>query len=313
MTWCKLAPLPEDLDSRMTDHAPALFETHRPHLLALAYRMLGSRADAEDMVQDTWLRQKDVDLGEVEFVRAYLSRIATNLCLDRMQSARARREQYVGFWLPEPLEDASAAFDPGPQAHIEYAQDVSVAFMLALERLSALERAAFLLHDVFDLGFDEVALRLGRSAAACRQLAARARTHLRSDQARVEVQQEQAEQLLGAFVQTIANGDTEALARLLSDDAVMLSDGGGIVAAVAQPLRGGALIAKALVGFTKTHKAENYGLRFTRLNGLPAVVLYSAQGQVLQTTAVQTDAQGYINALYIMRNPEKLTRIGPLQ
>jgi len=293
----------------MIDDSPALFEAHRPHLLALAYRMLGSRAEAEDVVQDTWLRQKDVDLGEIEFVRAYLSRIATNLCLDRMQTARARREQYVGFWLPEPLEDVTGAFDPGPQAHIEYAQNVSVAFMLALERLSALERAAFLLHDVFDQSFDEVALRLGRSAAACRQLANRARAHVRSDQARVEVQHEQAEQLLGAFVQTITTGNTEALAQLLSDDAVMLSDGGGIVTAVAQPLQGGALIAKALVGFTRTHKAENYGLRFTRVNGLPTVVLYGAQGQVLQTTALQTDADGRISALYIMRNPEKLTHI----
>lgn len=293
----------------MTDSTSALFEAHRPHVLALAYRMLGSRAEAEDVVQDTWLRQKDVNLGEIEFVRAYLSRIATNLCLDRMQTARARREQYVGSWLPEPLEDATGAFDPGPQAHIEYAQNVSVAFMLALERLSALERAAFLLHDVFDQSFDEVALRLGRSAAACRQLANRARAHVRTDQTRVDVQHEQAEQLLGAFVQTITTGDTTALAQLLSDDAVMLSDGGGIVTAVAQPLQGGALIAKALVGFTRTHKAENYGLRFTRINGLPAVVLYGAQGQVLQTTALQTDADGRISALYIMRNPEKLTHI----
>lgn len=293
----------------MTDDSPARFEAHRPHLLALAYRMLGSRAEAEDVVQDTWLRQKDVDLGEIEFVRAYLSRIATNLCLDRMQTARARREQYVGFWLPEPLEDVTGAFDPGPQAHIEYAQNVSVAFMLALERLSPLERAAFLLHDVFDQSFDEVALRLGRSAAACRQLANRARAHVRTDQARVDIQHEQAEQLLGAFVQTITTGNTEALAQLLSDDAVMLSDGGGIVTAVAQPLQGGALIAKALVGFTRTHKAENYGLRFTRVNGLPTVVLYGAQGQVQQTTALQTDADGRISALYIMRNPEKLTHI----
>lgn len=296
----------------MPTNATALFEAHRPHLMALAYRMLGSRAEAEDVVQDTWLRQKDVNLGAIEFVRAYLSRIATNLCLDRMQSARARREQYVGCWLPEPLEDAMAAVDPGPQARVEYAQDISVAFMLALERLSALERAAFLLHDVFDQSFDEVALRLGRSAAACRQLANRARTHVRTAQARVDVQQAQAEQLLGTFVQTIAHGDTEALARLLTEDAVMLSDGGGIVAAVLQPLHGGALIAKALVGFTKTHAAENYGLRFTRINNLPAVVLYGALGQVLQTTALQTDANGRISALYIMRNPQKLGHIAGL-
>jgi RNA polymerase sigma-70 factor (ECF subfamily) len=211
------------------------------------------------------------------------------------------------------LEDASGSFDPGPQAHIEYAQNVSVAFMLALERLSALERAAFLLHYVFDESFDEVALRLGRSAAACRQLATRARAHVLTEQVRVDVQHEQAEQLLGAFVQTIASGDTDALARLLTDDAVMLSDGGGIVTAVAQPLHGGVLIAKVLVGFTRTHKAEDYALRFTRINGLPAVVLYDGQGQVIQTTALRVDATGCINALYLVRNPEKLTYIGRLQ
>lgn len=297
----------------MSPNATTLFETHRPHLLALAYRMLGSRAEAEDVVQDTWLRQKDIDLGAIEFARAYLSRIATNLCLDRMQTARARREQYVGCWLPEPLEDATGAFDPGPQAQVEYAQNVSVAFMLALERLSALERAAFLLHDVFDQSFDEIALRLGRSAAACRQLATRARAHVRTEQVRVDVQHEQAEQLLGAFVHTLASGDADALAQLLTDDAVMLSDGGGIVTAVAQPLQGGAMIAKVLIGFTKNYKAEDYALRFTRLNGLPAVVLYDRQGQVIQTTALRIDATGRINALYLVRNPEKLTYIGRLQ
>lgn len=297
----------------MHDAPLGLFETHRPHLLALAYRMLGSRAEAEDVAQDTWLRQKDIDLSAISHVRAYLSRIATNLCLDRMQTARARREQYVGSWLPEPLEDASGAFDPGPQAHVEHAQNVSMAFMLALERLTALERAAFLLHDVFDESFDEVALRLGRSAATCRQLAARARTHVRKDTARQTVQPPAAEQLLSAFVQTIASGDLVALARLLTDDAVMLSDGGGLVAAVAQPLQGGALIAKVLLGFTKNYHAQDFAIRLTRLNGMPSVVLYSAQGGVLQTTTLHCGADGRISALYIVRNPQKLIRIGPLQ
>ncbi len=292
----------------MQHPAPALFETHRPHLLALAYRMLGSRAQAEDVVQDTWLRQKDLDLGEIEFARAYLSRIATNLCLDRMQSAHARREQYVGCWLPEPLEDACSDPDPGPQAHLEYAQNVSVAFMLALERLSPLERAAFLLHDVFDHSFEEVAQRLNRSAAACRQLATRARAHVRSQQARVEVQREEGEQLLAAFVQGILSGDADALAQLLTDDALMLSDGGGVVTAVAQPMRGGAMIAKTLIGFTKGHDPAQHRLRFTRINGSPAVVLYQ-QDRVIQTTTLQLDAAGRVEALYVMRNPHKLAHI----
>ena len=297
----------------MPDTTTTLFEPHRPHLLTLAYRMLGSRAEAEDVVQDTWLRQRDIDLHAISHVRAYLSRIATNLCLDRMQTARARRELYVGSWLPEPLEDASGAFDPGPQAHVEHAQNVSVAFMLALERLSALERAAFLLHDVFDESFDEVALRLGRSAATCRQLAARARTHVRKNTARQTVQPPAAEQLLAAFVQAIASGDIGALTSLLMDDAVLLSDGGGLVSAVAQPLHGGALIAKALLGFTRNSNEQDFAIRLTRLNGMPSVVLYSAQGDVLQTTALQCGADGRISALYIVRNPQKLVRIGPLQ
>ena len=144
----------------MNPKVPHWFESHRRHLHALAYRMLGSHAEAQDVVQDTWLRQKDIALETLEHPRAYLSRIATHLCLDRMQSARARREQYVGFWLPEPLEDEAGEFDAGPEMRLEYAQSVSVAFLLALERLSALERAAFLLHDVFDQSFDEVAQRL---------------------------------------------------------------------------------------------------------------------------------------------------------
>lgn len=297
----------------MKDETPQLFEAHRHHLLALAYRMLGSRAEAQDVVQDTWLRQKDVDLAELEFPRAYLSRIATNLCLDRMQSARARREQYVGFWLPEPLEDEVGEFDPGPEARVEYAQNVSVAFMLALERLSPLERAAFLLHDVFDQSFEEVAQRLGRNAAACRQLAARARVHVQGEQVRVDLRQEQAEQLLGAFVRSIVSGDADALAQLLTQDAVMLSDGGGIVTAVAQPLSGAALIAKALIGFAKMWRAQDYQLRFTRINGLPSAVLYDVRGQVLQTTALRVEADGHINAIYVMRNPQKLAHIRPVR
>ncbi len=293
----------------MPNTAPTIFEQHRPHLLALAYRMLGSRAEAEDVVQDTWLRQQHVDLSSLEFARAYLSRIATNLCLDRLQSARARREQYVGCWLPEPLEDTPDALDSGPQAQLEYAQNVSVAFMLALERLSPLERAAFLLHDVFDENFDEVGLRLGRSAAACRQLATRARAHVRAAQVRMDVQQEQAQQLLAALVQTIQSGDVAALTDMLSQDAVMLSDGGGVVSAVAQPLHGGALIAKALVGFTKPHNPKDFTLRFTYLNGLPAVVLSGLQGRVLQTTTLQVAPDGHIDAIYVVRNPEKLALI----
>jgi RNA polymerase sigma-70 factor (ECF subfamily) len=165
----------------MTTPAERALRYDREHargLRALAYRMLGSRSEAEDIVQEAWLRWAEVDESTVQNAGAYLSRLVTNLCLDKLGSAAAKREQYVGVWLPEPLLDEDAGWSPGPEAQAEFAQDVSVAFMLALERLSPLERAAFLLHDVFDVDFDEVARRLERSPAACRQLVSRARNHV---------------------------------------------------------------------------------------------------------------------------------------
>lgn len=294
------------------------FESHRRHLRALAYRMLGSRADAEDVVQDCWLRwqsaQQARDAAEIEQPRAWLSRVATHLCLDRLQSARARREQYVGVWLPEPLmDDDASAFDAGPEAKAAYAQQVSIAFLLALERLSPLERAAFLLHDVFDIGFDEVAQRLGRSAAACRQLAARARGHVQSGQARVDVQQEDAERLLMAFAQAVAAGDVNALASALADDVVFLSDGGGLVAAVPKPLVGADKVAQVFIGFARQRDATQHAPRRALINGLPGVVLFDLQGRAVQTVALQLDrdAQGRarVAAIYVTRNPQKLAHL----
>ena len=208
------------------------------NLRALAYRMLGSRAEAEDIVQEAWLRWADVDESTVQHVGAYLSRLVTNLCLDKLGSAAARREQYVGVWLPEPVLNEDAGWTPGPEVQAEFAQDVSVAFMLALERLSPLERAAFLLHDVFDLDFDEIGRRLERSPAACRQLASRARQHVKADYARHEVEDEERDRLFGAFSEAVRNFDVDALAAVLAEDAVMLADGGGKVSALSRPLHG---------------------------------------------------------------------------
>jgi RNA polymerase sigma-70 factor, ECF subfamily len=213
---------------------------HARSLRALAYRMLGSRAEAEDIVQEAWLRWAQVDETTVQHAGAYLSRLVTNLCLDKLGSAAAKREQYVGVWLPEPLLNEEAGWSPGPEVQAEFAQDVSVAFMLALERLLPLERAAFLLHDVFDLDFDEIGQRLERSPAACRQLASRARNHVKADYARREVEEEERERLFGAFSEAVRNFDVDALAKVLTEDAVMLADGGGKVSAVPRPLRGGA-------------------------------------------------------------------------
>jgi RNA polymerase sigma-70 factor, ECF subfamily len=282
---------------------------HARSLRALAYRMLGSRSEAEDIVQEAWLRWAEVDESTVQHPRAYLSRLVTNLCLDKLRSAAAKREQYVGVWLPEPLVDEEAGWSPGPEAQAEFAQDVSVAFMLALERLSPLERAAFLLHEVFDVDFDEIGQRLQRSPAACRQLASRARNHVKADYARREVEEEERERLFGAFSEAVRNFDVDALAKVLAEDAVMLADGGGKVSAVPRSLHGGALIAKIFIGFATLPGSRAWRMEPARINGLPGCLIFDdATGQLVQTIALAPSATepGRIGALYIQRNPDKL-------
>src|SRR5262249_3930597 len=199
------------------------FEAHRPVLTGLAYRMLGSRAEAEDVVQDAYLRWHAADRAAIEQPRRYLGTVVTRLCLDRIKSAKAQREIYVGQWLPEPVVDES--FDA--EAASDLAHDLSVALMLMLERLSPLERAAFLLHDVFGLDFAEVASALNRREAACRQLAARARAHIEAGKPRFPASREDGLRLAVAFRKASQSGDMAALAQLLRGDAVLYTDGGG--------------------------------------------------------------------------------------
>ena len=227
------------------------FELHRAPLRGLAYRMLGSVADAEDILQDAWLRWHEVGGAAIENTRAYLTRIVPHLCLDRLKSAQVRRERYVGEWLPEPLLASLDGYQPGPEIAHEFAHDLSVALLRTLATLSPLERAAFLLHDVFDVDFNTIASTLARDAAACRQLASRARQHIRAARPRFEPKAEDGERLAAAFVAAIARGDLEGLTRVLADDAVFYSDGGGKVAALLHPLHGGARVAKAMIGFAR--------------------------------------------------------------
>jgi RNA polymerase sigma-70 factor (ECF subfamily) len=296
----------------MTTLAERALRYNREHvrsLRALAYRMLGSLTEAQDIVQEAWLRWADVDESTVQHVGAYLSRLVTNLCLDKLGSAAAKREQYIGVWLPEPLLNEEAGWSPGPEVQAEFAQDVSVAFMLALERLSPLERAAFLLHEVFDLDFDEIGQRLQRSPAACRQLASRARNHVKADYARREVEEEERERLFGAFSEAVRNFDVDALAKVLAEDAVMLADGGGKVSAVPRPLQGGALIAKIFIGFATLPGSRAWRMEPARINGLPGCLIFDdATGQLVQTIALAPSGTepGRIGALYIQRNPDKL-------
>jgi RNA polymerase sigma-70 factor (ECF subfamily) len=283
----------------MTDLAT--FEAERPRLVRLAYRMLGELGEAEDVVQDAWLRWQGAK--GVESPPAWLTQTVSRLCLDRLKSARARRERYVGPWLPEPLIE-EASDDP-----LERAEDVSVAFLLALERLSPLERAVFLLHEVFDADYAAVATALGRTEAACRQIASRAKSHLKDARPRFTVSNDEAMRLAGAFMTAAATQDWTALSTLLTEDAVMITDGGGKRKAALRPMIGRddvMLLLKGLASrgaFTETPIT----LRPAHVNGLPGFVLTDAEG--VGVWAFEPTEDGRIAAIYGMRNPEKLRHV----
>lgn len=282
--------------------ATEIFERERPRLKRLAYRMLGSVSEAEDAVQDAWIRW-DRAGASADNPQAWLVQATTRLCLDRLKSARSRRETYVGPWLPEPLIE-EVAEDP-----VERAEDVSVAFLLALERLSPLERAVFLLHDVFDQDYATIAVTLKRAEPAVRQLAARARTHVQDAKPRFVVPQDQATKLASAFMQAVSAHDMTALSGLLAEDAVMISDGGGKRTAALRPMIGREDVMLLLKGLTWRGAWDGYAAsaRAVRINGLPGAVIDSADG--VETIAFEADADGKLAAIYIMRNPDKLGHV----
>lgn len=281
------------------------FEPLRGRLTGLAYRMLASRADAEDAVQDAFLRWSAADRAAVENAEAYLVRVVTRICLDKLKSAQARREVYVGPWLPEPVLDAEAL---SPERRTELADDLSFALLLALDRLSPLERAAFLLHDVFDAPFSEVAATLERSEAACRQLATRARKAVRAQRPAPAPTHEH-ERLLAAFAQAAVSGDLTALKALLAEDVVLLSDGGGRKIAALNPIRGADNIARFIAGIVRKLNATNAqtGAQVSLVNGAPALMLY-LNGELDQVQMIAVE-NGRIAALYLVRNPEKLAAL----
>jgi len=285
----------------------ASFEPHRRRLTALAYRMLGSVAEAEDMVQEAWLRWHAAERGDVADPGAFLSRVVSRLCLDHLRSARVRRESYVGPWLPEPVLD-SAALHAGTAS--DYADDLTVALMLALERLSPLERAAFLLHDVFEMDFPEIAETLGRNPDACRQLATRARRHIREARPRFTVSPDDGAKMAEAFLAASRTGDVAGLARLLAEDAVLLTDGGGKRLAALNPIFGRDKIIRFIVGVVgKGEGAGPVAFRPAVVNGLPGFVVTWPDGGT-QTLALAIE-DGAIMAIYTVLNPDKLRHIAP--
>jgi RNA polymerase sigma-70 factor (ECF subfamily) len=274
------------------------FDALRPQLNRVAYGMLGSLAEAEDIVQEAWLRLGRTDRAEIDDLRAWLTTVVGRLALDALGSARARRESYVGEWLPEPVVE-----EYGDDPTLD--ESVSTALLVVLERLSPAERTAFLLHDIFDLPFDKVAAVVGRSPAAVRQLAARARAHVDAGKPRFPAGAEEEARIVAAFAVAWQEGDHEALLGLLDPDAVMRSDGGGKVPAAGKPLVGADRIVRALIGFARAaarHGIEPEG-RFARVNGSTGLVI--RERGAINVYSVTIDA-GRIVAIDVVRNPDKL-------
>jgi RNA polymerase sigma-70 factor (ECF subfamily) len=281
-------------------NAAAGFDPLRPRLLRIAYRMLGSVADAEDIVQEAFLRWMEVDHGAVREPEAFLRRVVTRLCLDHLRSASHRHETYVGPWLPEPVVEATP----------DDLDDITLPLMLALERLSPLERAAFLLHDVFDVSFEEVAETIGREPAACRQLASRARTHLRAERPRFPVPRERGLEVAAAFFAATRNGEMERLRSLLATDVIAYADGGGRKPASIEPIAGIDEVMRVHDSLARIFAdSMSRMLRYGFINGLPGFVTIE-RDNTLQTTALEIDQNGRIAAIYVTRNPDKLRHLG---
>ncbi|MGW0816533.1 RNA polymerase sigma-70 factor [Streptomyces viridiviolaceus] len=289
----------------MTDHAgdraTETFVDHRNLLFTIAYEMLGSAADAEDVLQETWLRWSRVDLGQVSDKRAYLVRITTRQALNRLRTVKRRREAYVGQWLPEPLLTT-----PDVAEDAELAESMSMAMMLVLESLTPTERAVFVLREVFDVGYDEIAEAVGKTPAAVRQIAHRARGHVDARRPRRRASASEARAAVESFRRAIETGDPQGLLDVLAPDVVLVSDGGGLKRAALRPLVGAETVARFYCGGS-ARTAVTVGCEPTVINGSPALAV-SVDGEFDGVMAISVQ-NARITGLYYVRNPEKLTHV----
>ncbi|MFJ1667109.1 RNA polymerase sigma-70 factor [Streptomyces bottropensis] len=284
----------------ITDPATEAFVAHRNLLFTVAYEMLGSAADAEDVLQETWLRWVDVDLGQVRDQRAYLVRITTRQSLNRLRALSRRREAYVGPWLPEPLLTT-----PDVAEDALLAESVSMALMLVLETLSPTERAVFVLREVFDLGYDEIATAVGKSPAAVRQIASRARKHVDARRPRQAVSVGETRKALDSFRRVLETGDPQGFLDVLAPDVVLIGDGGGIKQAAVRPITGADKVSRFLLGGLRKNDLPVRVVP-TVANGAPALAVH-LDGELDGIVAIHVE-NGRITSLYYVRNPEKLSR-----
>ncbi|MCX5284169.1 MULTISPECIES: RNA polymerase sigma-70 factor [unclassified Streptomyces] len=283
------------------------FEELRPLLFAIAYRVLGSVTEAEDAVQETWLRWA-ASTTRPRSARAYLAAVVTRISIDVLRSARVKREEYVGPWFPEPLLE-----DPyeDPERSAELADSLSMAALLLLERLSPLERAVFVLREVFGFGFGDIATAVGRSDAACRQLAVRARRHMDAGRPRFEVDRRAREELAGRFFDAFREGDVDGLRELLAGDARLVGDGGGKAPQLMGGVSGADNVARLLAAFAPGFDRVGVTLRQHEVNGLPGAVLRDRDGRVVGIWSLET-LDGRIVTIRSVMNPDKLTHMGPV-
>ena len=285
----------------------ATFDQHRSLLFSVAYRMLGTVADAEDMLQETFIRWQQAGEEEIRSPRAFLITIISRLCINHLQSARVRREEYIGQWLPEPI-----VTDPAndPLNIIRVDESLSMAFLILMERLTPVERAVFLLREVFEYEYAEIAAILGQSEVNCRQILRRSRQHVSAMRPRFKVSAQKKSELLERFLRATASGDVNQLIAVLADDAVLHSDGGGKAIAVPNLIHGSDAVARAIVRSMSKLVPKNLVLRMAQINGNPGVITY-LEGRPFSVFTIDGTAE-QVRAVYVVTNPEKLSHLPPL-
>jgi len=284
-----------------------LFETYRPYLFSIAYRMLGSALDAEDMVQETYIRAAAPPKEPIRSVKAYLTTIISRLCMDQLDLAHRKRELYVGPWLPEPILTATASEADDPEKHVEMEESISLAFLVLLEQFQPFERAVFLLREVFEYEFAEITAILGKSEAACRRSFSRSKQHLREQRPRFPASRETHRQLLDGYVQAVETGEMTTLISMLSEDVTLWTDGGGkIKTAALHPISGRDAVARFSVG-TQRFLPANYRMELAEVNGQPAVII-RIDGQAFSVITIDVEAD-HIRTIRVLANPEKLAQV----